>query len=825
MKRLFIFIIGILEVILGCSDSKNNDEKSIHEIDVVPLISLSTTDLIFDAKGGEQEFSILNVGESEWTIENNSSWCRTNLSHGKGDNIVKVTVEKTELYDDRNTNIIVHGKGNSIVLTVTQKKKDALLLTKDKYDLPTTGGNITVEVKSNIMYTTTIPQEFNWIKQVNSKSRALETKNLNFSIEANPDTDKREGFIIFKDNGSELADTVRVYQAQKDELVLVNDKFVIDFKGGELDVELKSNVNYEVDIPIEAVDWVSSIDIRDFRVDKLSFQIEENLSYQERSVDIVIQDKNSQLVDTLCIKQYPKDMKVAHVTKAGTLKDLFMDEELFQIDRLAISGNLNIDDFEIIRDKMSILSYLDLSATSMTSLPDNAFYNPTTKVGRASIKAIVLPNTLTRIGRSCFQQCEGLETIRLPSELKYIGDKAFYGCLSLTSILIPNSVTYMGTGVLGFCRNIRQVTLSNSINELGEATFQYCEKLKNVYIPETVTSIGKSAFAESGVEIVDIPNGVTVISSATFMRCMDLKEIRFPINLLSVGSQAFYGTSLKEIIIPDKVTFIGESAFEACTELASVSLGESVNSIGNYAFYGCSQLKTINLPNSLLSLGQGAFARCSNLTSIQLPRSLVAIKDHTFDQAGLLSITIPGNIASIDEAAFQDCKKLVQVNIKEGVRFIKRTAFINCYDLISINIAESVSSIGDMVFSGCRTLESISLPNGISQVESDMFCGCINLKSIVIPVNVKTIGEGVLSGCENLRTVIMNSIQPPVYNISSDEELLNLKGCTLLVPSEGMENYKSTYPWSQIKDIVENTERDNIKSIGNFDEDKLKSSL
>lgn len=53
MKRLFIFIIGILEVILGCSDSKNNDEKSIHEIDVVPLISYSTTDLIFDAKGGD----------------------------------------------------------------------------------------------------------------------------------------------------------------------------------------------------------------------------------------------------------------------------------------------------------------------------------------------------------------------------------------------------------------------------------------------------------------------------------------------------------------------------------------------------------------------------------------------------------------------------------------------------------------------------------------------------------------------------------------------------------------------------------------------------
>lgn len=307
MKRLFVFLACLISLaIFSCSDNKddNGDDPNGGNSSNVTL-ELSTTDIVFEAGGGEKEFYITCNGD--WTIANASQWCKTDIISGNGNATISVTVNPSELYDDQNTNITVKAGTNTKILTVTQKKKDALLLTKDKYDLPTTGGNITVEVKSNITYTTTIPQEFNWIKQVNSKSRALETKNLNFSIEANPDTDKREGFIIFKDNGSELADTVHVYQAQKDELILTQDTYNVPAKGETINVELKTNVDYEVIIPEDAKEWIEQLVSRASRVDKLSFTILESTIYDDRQAEIIIKDKNSDLADTLHVIQKQVD--------------------------------------------------------------------------------------------------------------------------------------------------------------------------------------------------------------------------------------------------------------------------------------------------------------------------------------------------------------------------------------------------------------------------------------------------------------------------------------------------------------------------------------
>ena len=307
MKRLFVFLACLMSLaIFSCSDSKddNGDDPNGGNSSNITL-ELSTTDIVFEAGGGEKEFYITCNGD--WTITNTSQWCKTDITSGNGNATISITVNPSELYDDQNTNITVKAGTNTKILTVTQKKKDAILLTKDKYDLPTTGGDITVEVKSNITYTTTIPQEFNWIKQADSKSRALETKNLNFKIEANPNMDKREGFIIFKDNASELADTVHIYQAQKDELILTQDTYNVPAKGETINVELKTNIDYEVIIPEDAKEWIEQLVSRASRVDKLSFTILESTIYDERQAEIIIKDKNSDLADTLHVIQKQVD--------------------------------------------------------------------------------------------------------------------------------------------------------------------------------------------------------------------------------------------------------------------------------------------------------------------------------------------------------------------------------------------------------------------------------------------------------------------------------------------------------------------------------------
>ena len=59
-------------------------------------------------------------------------------------------------------------------------------------------------------------------------------------------------------------------------------------------------------------------------------------------------------------------------------------------------------------------------------------------------RAIVLPNTIKRIGEKAFICCVDLETINIPEGVTEIGDLAFWGCESLTSIVIPEGVTTIG---------------------------------------------------------------------------------------------------------------------------------------------------------------------------------------------------------------------------------------------------------------------------------------------------------------------------------------------------------------------------------------------
>ena len=57
-----------------------------------------------------------------------------------------------------------------------------------------------------------------------------------------------------------------------------------------------------------------------------------------------------------------------------------------------------------------------------------------------SLKNIILPNNLERIGDIVFLSYTALEDITFPDSLKYIGKRAFYGCTSLKEVTIPASV-------------------------------------------------------------------------------------------------------------------------------------------------------------------------------------------------------------------------------------------------------------------------------------------------------------------------------------------------------------------------------------------------
>ena len=105
-----------------------------------------------------------------------------------------------------------------------------------------------------------------------------------------------------------------------------------------------------------------------------------------------------------------------------------------------------------------------------------------------------IPNSVTKIGKSAFQNCKGLRSVRIPNSVVSVGQFAFQGCSGMTSITIPNSVTSIGSYAFRWCSGLTSITIPNSVTSIDEFVFYECSGLTSVTIPNSVTSIGRYAF-------------------------------------------------------------------------------------------------------------------------------------------------------------------------------------------------------------------------------------------------------------------------------------------------------------------------------------------
>ena len=288
-------ILTLLAIALAALTSCKPDEEEISPSEV--YLNVYYDDIVFPSDGGEDSFEIESNGD--WVISNDADWLTIEPSEGKGSCSIALTASASDLYDDRNTVITVYAGENVETFTVTQKYAEALLVTKNKFDIPQEGGEFTVEVQSNISYEIVIDEDCqSWISEV-PQSKALNTYTHTFSVESNQDTSKREGSIeIIGGNGK--TETINIYQAQKDELVLSKSEETVPAKGGEVRVQLRSNVDYEVIIP-EDVDWVEQI--QSDKADELVFNVKPNSETSTREAEITVKDRNSELCQIFTIVQ------------------------------------------------------------------------------------------------------------------------------------------------------------------------------------------------------------------------------------------------------------------------------------------------------------------------------------------------------------------------------------------------------------------------------------------------------------------------------------------------------------------------------------------
>jgi hypothetical protein len=218
---------------------------------------------------------------------------------------------------------------------------------------------------------------------------------------------------------------------------------------------------------------------------------------------------------------------------------------------------------------------------------------------------VVIPNGVTKIGDSAFEECLGLESIEMPDSITEIGDSAFKDCNGLTSVKIPDGVTKIGYYAFLYCYKLASIEIPDSVTEIGDSAFAFCYELASIEIPANVTRVGRNAFFFCDLKSISVSRRNNSFKS--IQNCCLTKD----------GKMLVFGCMTS--IIPMGVTRIGDSAFEGCGGLTSIELPDSVTEIGNSAFKACEGLTTVNIPSNVAVILDKAFTSCG-LESINVSK-------------------------------------------------------------------------------------------------------------------------------------------------------------------------------------------------------------
>ena len=109
----------------------------------------------------------------------------------------------------------------------------------------------------------------------------------------------------------------------------------------------------------------------------------------------------------------------------------------------------------------------------------------------------------------------------------------------IRALLLPEGLTRIGQLAFEMLRSLSSVEIPAGVREIGYGSFMYCTNLRSVTIPDTVETIDAYAFSQCGIESLIIPEGVSTLEVDAFSNCSSLKTVSLPTSLSDVSNRAF----------------------------------------------------------------------------------------------------------------------------------------------------------------------------------------------------------------------------------------------------------------------------------------------
>ena len=431
--------------------------------------------------------------------------------------------------------------------------------------------------------------------------------------------------------------------------------------------------------------------------------------------------------------------------------------------------------------------------------------------------------TVTSIGKDAFYGCSSLHSVTIGSGVQSIAASAF---TDFNGYIQPEKVIWLGNtppegyknvnGTYNYVSNDLFSGLSNTkvypflssmfekdgIKYVPNPSERTCDAIDCVYDPTAANiNIGKTVnykgvelavkdirpytcYGNRYVKSVKVDYG-RAIPQYAFYGCRKLEYAVLGESLKSMEYSAFEDcASLKGITIPDSVTGIGGRCFSGCESLAYAKIGAGVSVIPYRAFYSCKSLPEITIPKTVDIIDNNVFYGCTSLASVTIADRETElklgsnVKSPMFSSCPLKSVYIGGNITYGTTA-------------KDGY-----SPFYRNTSLETVRITDKETEISENEFYGCTSLKSVSMGDGIDTIGKYAFSGCSALESFSFGTGLKSIGDEAFSDCTGMKKLVSKTATPPVCGPQALDDI-NKWECTLYVPQESLDAYKSAAQWKE----------------------------
>lgn len=256
MKKIF-FYLCLFFTLFSC---KNEDNNIVVKED---NITISTESLAFLNTGEaiDNNNSVTVESNGDWQLIGKQSWCHPSIINGKNGDVVTFISDPNPEIENRNTTFSFVCGNKTVKLNIIQKKHNVIELYENDITVPREGGSVTLRISSNTSYEYTLPEDSrSWITvEEPVKSRGLDLSLVTLKVSENDKYSYRKANIVFKaeDGSSAVAQII-----QNRHLKLESEKtnYKVDNNGGELSINVSTNLAYRIVVSDDCKDWISYVE-------------------------------------------------------------------------------------------------------------------------------------------------------------------------------------------------------------------------------------------------------------------------------------------------------------------------------------------------------------------------------------------------------------------------------------------------------------------------------------------------------------------------------------------------------------------------------------